>query len=146
MKELLSEDMKRFNYLATEIDNAYHEAALKLHLSDSSMLILYAICSGGKEYYPLCDIYSLSGVSKQTLNSALRKLESEDIVFLKLFGRKKKLVYLTEKGKDIVANTVARLIEIENMIFNSWTKDEQNIYLELTQRYLSDFKEKIKYL
>ena len=43
-------------------------------------------------------------------------------------------------------HTVARLIEIENMIFNSWTKDEQNIYLELTQRYLSDFKEKIEYL
>lgn len=146
MRELLSEDMKRFNYLANEIDNAYHEAALKLHLSDSSMLILYAICSGGKDYYPLCDIYNLSGVSKQTLNSALRKLESEGIVYLKLFGGKKKLIYLTEKGKDIVSNTVARLIEIENMIFNSWTKDEQNIYLELTQRYLSDFKEKIEYL
>ncbi len=146
MRELLSEDMKRFNYLANEIDNAYHEAALKLHLSDSSMLILYAICSGGKNYYPLCDIYNLSGVSKQTLNSALRKLESEGIVYLKLFGGKKKLIYLTEKGKDIVSNTVARLIEIENMIFNSWTKDEQNIYLELTQRYLSDFKEKIEYL
>ena len=146
MRELLSEDMKRFNYLANEIDNAYHEAALKLHLSDSSMLILYAICSGGKNYYPLCDIYNLSGVSKQTLNSVLRKLESEGIVYLKLFGGKKKLIYLTEKGKDIVSNTVARLIEIENMIFNSWTKDEQNIYLELTQRYLSDFKEKIEYL
>lgn len=146
MRELLSEDMKRFNYLANEIDNAYHEAALKLHLSDSSMLILYAICNGGKNYYPLCDIYNLSGVSKQTLNSALRKLESEGIVYLKLFGGKKKLIYLTEKGKDIVSNTVARLIEIENMIFNSWTKDEQNIYLELTQRYLSDFKEKIEYL
>ena len=146
MRELLSEDMKRFNYLANEIDNAYHEAALKLHLSDSSMLILYAICSGGKNYYPLCDIYNLSGVSKQTLNSALRKLESEGIVYLKLFGGKKKLIYLTEKGKDIVSNTVARLIEIENMIFNSWTKDEQNIYLELTQRYLADFKEKIEYL
>ena len=104
MRELLSEDMKRFNYLANEIDNAYHEAALKLHLSDSSMLILYAICSGGKNYYPLCDIYNLSGVSKQTLNSALRKLESEGIVYLKLFGGKKKLIYLTEKGKDIVSN------------------------------------------
>lgn len=146
MQELLSKDMKRFNYLANEIDYAYHEAALKLHLSDSAMLILYAICSGGKEYYPLCNIYNLSGISKQTLNSALRKLESEDIVYLKLSGKKKKLIYLTEKGKDVVSSTVVRLIEIENMIFNSWTKDEQNIYLELTQRYLSDFKEKIKYL
>ena len=146
MKELLSEDMKRFNYLANEIDNAYHEAALKLHLSDSSMLILYAICSGGKTYYPLCDVYNLSGISKQTLNSALRKLEAEGIVYLRLFGKKKKMIHLTDKGNEIVTNTVARLIEIENMIFNSWTKDEQNTYLELTQRYLNDFKEKIKHL
>ena len=56
------------------------------------------------------------------------------------------MIHLTDKGNKIVTNTVARLIEIENMIFNSWTKDEQNTYLELTQRYLNDFKEKIKHL
>ena len=36
-------DMKRFNHLISEIDAVYHEAALKLGLSDSAMLILYTV-------------------------------------------------------------------------------------------------------
>lgn len=55
MENYIKAAMKRFNYLTTEIDAAYHEAALKLGLSDSAMLILYAICNSGDEC-PLSDI------------------------------------------------------------------------------------------
>lgn len=83
MENYIKAAMKRFNYLTTEIDAAYHEAALKLGLSDSAMLILYAICNSGDEC-PLSDIPHLSGISKQTVNSALRKLEHEGA---RLFGK-----------------------------------------------------------
>ena len=41
MKELMTAELKRFNYLTNEIDAAYHEAALHLGLSDSALMILY---------------------------------------------------------------------------------------------------------
>lgn len=143
MEEFITDGLKRFNYLASEIDAVYHEAALKLGLSDSAMTILYIICNHG-DHCLLNDICKLSGASKQTINSALRKLEAEDIVYLETFSGKKKMVCLTDKGKNLAESTVVRLIELENDIFNSWSKTELEMYLELTQRYLTSLKTKVK--
>lgn len=145
MPEIITEEMKCFNYLTSEIDAAYHEAALKLGLSDSAMLILYIICNNG-ESCMLNDICKLSGTSKQTINSSLRKLESEGIVYLERFNGRRKKVCLTDKGKDLINNTVVHLIRIENEIFSSWTKTERETYIQLTQKYLTTFKDKIKEL
>ncbi len=145
MSEWTTVELNRINYLTNEIDAAYHEAARKLHLSDSALLILYTICNHGDGCL-LYDICRLSGASKQTINSALRKLEAEGTIYLETFDGKKKKVYLTEKGRQVTENTALRLIEIENDIIRSWSEAEQQIYIELTQRYLTSFQEKIKEL
>lgn len=145
MKELIAEEMKRFNYLSSEIDAAYHEASQKLGLSDSAMQILYTICNNGDACL-LNDICSLFGARKQTINSALRKLEAEGIVYLETYSGRKKKVCLTEKGRAVADQTVVRLIAIENDIFGSWSGEELQMYLELTQRYLTSFKDKMKEL
>ena len=145
MNNLSSRLMKRFNHLLGEIDAVYHEMDWKLGLSDSAMAVLYTICDNGGCCL-LQDICRLSGLSKQTVNSALRRLEADGIVYLKVFEGKKKKVYLTAKGQELAENTAVRLIEIENSIFASWTEDEKMLYLELTQRYLLSFQESIKKL
>lgn len=145
MTAYVRDEMKRFNYLIAETDAAYHDAAQKLGLSDSCMQILYAICDAGKSCL-LGDIIHMSGLSKQTVNSALRKLEKEQIVYLELCGKRKKKVFLTEYGKALAKNTVFRVIEIENEIFDSWAEEERKAYLGLTQKYLIAFREKIKEL
>lgn len=145
MAGFITEEMRRLNYLLNEIDGAYHEAGQKLGLSDSAMQILYVICNHGESCL-LGEICSLSGTSKQTINSALRKLEAEGIVHLETLTGRRKKVCLTERGKDLANNTVVRLIEIENDVFGSWTKQERQLYLALTQRYLTSFKEKIREL
>ncbi|MDO4167179.1 MAG: MarR family transcriptional regulator [Eubacteriales bacterium] len=145
MADRIREEMQRFNYLANEIDAAYHEAALKIGLSDSVMLILYTIYYSGGTCL-LSDVTYLSGVSKQTINSALRKLEQECILYLEAYQGRKKKICLTDKGKALAKDTVLRVINIENDIFASWTEAERSLYIELTRRYLSSFKEKIKEL
>lgn len=145
MDKIMISELKHFNYLTNEIDAAYHEAALKLHLSDSALMILYTICNHG-DSCPLHDIRKLSGISKQTINSALRKLEADGVVYLEQFEGKKKKVCLTAKGRELAENTAVPLIEIENDIFASWTKAEKSLYLELTHRYLTAFREKIEKL
>ncbi len=145
MNILICEQMKRFNLLSSEITAAYHEATFKLGLSDSTMLILYTTyCNNGECL--LSDITFMSGASKQTINSALRKLETEDIVYLKSFEGRKKKVCLTEKGRQLADNTASKLIQIENEIFDSWSDEKTNLYIELTEQYLAAFKEKIKEL
>ena len=145
MATYMTEEIKRFNHLTGEIEALYHEAALKLGFSDSVMQILYTICNVG-DSCPLSDICKLSGTSKQTINSAIRILENDGIVYLKAQAGRKKAVCLTEKGKATVEATVARLIEIENQIFASWTKSEREEYLRLTKAYMLAFKEKVDLL
>lgn len=145
MKNLVNKELKQFNLLVSEINSVYHEAALKNKLSDSSMIILYTICNFGEECL-LSHIVQASGTSKQTINSALRKLEAEDILYLKKAGGRNKKVCLTEKGKEFVKKAIIPVLHIENEIFDTWSPEEKEFYLELTKRYLTTFKEKVKEL
>lgn len=136
--------LERYNILFTETNRAYHDMALRLGLSDSAMHILYSLCSLG-ESCPLSDI-TCGGISKQTINSALRKLEAEDIVYLESSGGRKKTVCLTEKGKELADRTARRVIAIENEIYDSWTAEERQVYIDLNRRYLDSLREKMKEL
>ena len=143
MKAYSSKEMKRYNHLLGEIEAVYHEMSLKLGLSDSAMIILYTICDEGDSCL-LQDICLRSGMSKQTINSALRKLEKEGIVYLKPADLRGKKVCFTEKGRDLAKSTAVRMIEAETEILASWSKEDVEKYLELTERFLSALKVKAK--
>lgn len=142
MTRVISKEIKRYNYLISEIDSAYHELSLKFGLSDSAMKILYAVCDNG-EGCLLQDISFYTGISKQTINSAIRKLEREDIIYLEPLNAKSKKVYFTDKGKRLAENTAYRVLRMEDDIFASWGKDDVDKYLELTEKYLVCLKDKI---
>lgn len=145
MNSFTSKDLKHFNHLITEMDAAYHEISLKLGLSDSAMSILYTICNYGESCL-LQDICRQSGLSKQTINSALRKLETENILYLEMAGAKSKRVTLTDAGKALAQKTALQVINTENEIFASWSREDVEKYLELTEDYLTALKEKAKRL
>ena len=127
--------LRRFNHLIGEIDALYHEAALRFGLSDSAMRVLYTVCVEGGSC-PIAEIIRQCGMSKQTLNSALRRLEEEGTIVLQADSGRRKRVCLTDSGKALSRETVYRLIEIENSIFEAWTQQERDGYISLTQRYL----------
>ena len=136
-------EWKKFNQLTCEIEGIYHEASWKLGLSDSAQRILYAICNLGDPCF-LSDVIRFSGISKQTINSALRKLEGEEILTVTATGGRKKQISLTEKGRTLARETVMQIIRIEDEIYSGWTEEERRLYLELTQRYFEAFREKIR--
>ncbi len=141
----LRELNKRLNLLLFETDAVYHEAAKRLGLADSDMKILYTLCHLGQQA-PLADVIRLSGINKQTINSALRKLEKQDILYLQNANGRRKLLCLTSLGQQLVEKTVLRLIELENEAMLNWTDQETDLYIELTQRFFQDFKAKIQKL
>ena len=70
---------EHYTYLAGEINALYHEAAVKMGISDSVQNILYVICSKGNQCLQ-SEISKLTGISRQTIHSALHKLEKDGIV------------------------------------------------------------------
>lgn len=142
MRNALSAQIHRINYLNAELDALYHHAALKLGLADSSMRVLYTICDNGDSCM-LSDICKQSGISKQTVNSALRKLEAEGILFLERQAGKAKKACLTAKGKAYANQTVDRLFEMECNAFSSWTEDQIDMQLNLMAQYVESFRQQI---
>lgn len=134
---------KEFNQILGNINAAYHEVCVKLGISDSEFDILYILCDLGDGCNQSA-IYKNSGLGKTTINSAIKKMEKKGYIRIEQGTGRNTLVYLTEMGKELSAKTAERIIEIENAIFHSWSKEEQNIFVELNKKYLEEFNERVR--
>lgn len=136
----IGEELKIFNGLYREMDEFYHSIALKMGLSDSAYIILYAIYELGEGCLQR-DICNMYWVSKQTIHSAIRKLGEEGCLFLKQGKGKDKNIFLTEKGKRLLAEKIQPVVALENSAFESMTKEENGEMLRLLRQYLEKMKE-----
>lgn len=141
----LQDRIFRINCLTEDIDSLYHQAALKLGVSDSILFVLYMIYING-EKCALYDIYNLYGISKQTINSAIRRLEDEDIVYLEKQDGRSKIVCLTEKGKAYTKQTAAKLFDAECNAFSDWSDEEMELYIKLIGKHNSSLRKQIQNL
>lgn len=133
----------KVNCLSNDLDALYHQAALKFGISDSVMFVLYMLHDKGDKCL-LYDICNESGISRQTINSAIRKLEKDNILYLEQQTGKNKRVCLTEKGKAYISQTAARLYKAECDAFSKWTEEEFEMYLKLMEKYNLSFREELK--
>ncbi len=141
----ISQNMKRCNHLQVDIEAVYHDAALKFGLADSVQIILYTACYLG-DSCPLSEVVKISGISKQTINSALRNMEAQGLVELTSATPKTKNVSLTEKGKELAERTVIRLMKAEDEVFSEWSDEDVQKYLELNERFLMGLRERVSRL
>jgi DNA-binding MarR family transcriptional regulator len=133
----------QYTYLAGEINALYHEAAVKTGISDSVQNVLYVLCEKGGRCMQ-SEVSKLTGISRQTINSAIRNLEKDGIVYLEQGKGRNTILCLTEKGKEFTAEKILPLYEAENKIWNEWTAEEQQQYLELTEKYRDGLKKYLK--
>lgn len=142
MDEKYSE-IKRYNYWNGKIDAFYHLIATKFGLSDSAMQILYILCEQG-DGCNQSEVCRLAGTSKQTINTAIHKLEKQGLLFLEAGEGKNTRVFLTESGKVLVEEKIEPLIHAENEVMLGWKKEERELFIRLTQRYLEELKVQMK--
>lgn len=124
----------RINSLMSDMDALYHQAALRLGVSDSVLYVLYELHLRG-DGCPLSEIRQTGGISKQTLNSALRQLEAEGLIYLEKDRGRSKHVRLTPAGLSAAAATGGRLFECECRAFDQWDEDEVRTCLRLMEKY-----------
>ena len=132
-------ETEQYTFLAGEINALYHEAAVKMGISDSVQNILYVLCEKGGKCQQ-SEISKLTGISRKTINSAIRKLEKEELVYLEQGKGRNTILCLTEKGEKFSSEKIGSLHEIENKIWIEWTVEEQQQYLTLTKKYRDGLK------
>ncbi len=145
MDKRINASIWRLNYMISETNSVYHKAAEILGLSDSALTVLYSLCSECGSC-KLSSIYKLSGMPKQTVNSAVRKMEADKLLYLENTDGKSKKVILTEAGKELAEKTALRLINAENRIAESWNEEDMELFIRLNQRYAADLRKELENL
>ncbi len=138
MQENSTKDFLQYIYLCNELNALYHGVSLSGGISDSVMNILYTLSTFGTECTQ-SNISQLTGIPRQTINSAIRKLEKQEILYLE-GERKNKIIRLTEKGTALANRTAIPLLRAEQATFAGWSVREREALLNLTKKYIIDLK------
>lgn len=134
MNDIKSEMVHKINHLSNDLDSIYHSAARLLGVNDSILFVLYTLYEKGDGCL-LQDVCRESYISKQTVNSAIRKLEQDGIIFLEQYKGKAKKVRITPIGQEYISKTAKRLFEAECGAFKDWSQEQLMTYLSLSQKY-----------
>lgn len=127
--------LSQFNAVQKENDKLYREAIRDLGISEACFWILYSLRD---EPAPLTQsrVVELCGYPAQTVNSALKKLETEG--YLTLYtgqDKRKKILMLTEAGEILAQKTADKVMALESAAICNMTDDQQQQLLTLLQEY-----------
>lgn len=132
--------LKQYNDITKENDELYRGAAKKYGFSECEFWILYYLRSeyGEPMQSGICNSFYLP---KQSIHSALKKLEADGYIALTAGGnRRSKGILLTSEGKRICAETVDHIIEAEKSALGSLSEEEQEKFMNLFNKYTEKFK------
>ena len=136
-----------FDNIMKENDDIYRCAARSLGLSDSAFWILYAFRME-KEELTLREICNVLYQPKQTVHSALKKMEKDGYIQTEgeMEDRRSKRLSLTAKGKRLAEETVDRVIDLECKALSGMSMEEQRSFMGLFHKYTLLLKENMKEL
>ena len=135
-------DFNRINFMLMSIAKLYHDAIVRFGLSENAGLILRFLSEFGGSC-PLSAIYKTMGIRKQTMNSVIRKLEADGIVYLEQDTGRSKRVVLTESGRELANKTVRQIHSAEVHVLDDWTQEEIQTYILLLTKIASSTKREL---
>ena len=139
MDQKQTNDFHQINILTMVIGALYHESSTRLGITDNIALILHFLFDNNN-CCPLSDMYKLTGVPKQTINSSLRKLEAADILYLEQYDGRSKRVVLTDKGRIFMDETIGQLRNAEIHALDDWEPDEVETYIRLMTKVAASLR------
>lgn len=130
-----------YNRIIKENDNVYRDAAKSFNIAECELWILYFLRVGGISTQS--DLCSVMLQSKQTINSALKSMQTKSYLELKnTDDRRKKKISLTEKGKLLAKGTADLVIKLEQESLDELTDDEKEAFISLFDKYTKILKQK----
>lgn len=140
------EYLSKLNNLIKENDDIYRNVAKRLGLPDCTFWILYSLREK-ENSTTQSEICSVIYLPKQTVNSAMKKLENDGYIeLLSTNNRRSKQVTLTPKGLALAEKTVDRIIARETDALAGMTPDEKETFLQLYRKYTDLLNENMKTL
>lgn len=140
----INEYLAKYNQLHSECDELYRAYATKIGLSDCAFWIMYFL---GEADFALTqsEIVEIIHIPKQTINSALKKLEKENLVSMKqISGKKGKQIFLTDDGEKLFKQSIVPVVRAEAKASKMVTAEEMEIFLNIFSKYAAVLKNEIE--
>ena len=135
VKKNTGKRLSEYNSIIKETDELYRGVAKALGLPDCAFWILYVLREEGEVLTQSEICYALYQ-PKQTVNSALKKLEYDGCIELtEMDDRRSKQIQLTEKGGKLAEKTVDKVIAAEHKALSGLTETEQETFIGLFRKY-----------
>lgn len=149
MKEKNYENLLSYHRTYKNIEDLLYEYISKYDLSETSFWIIYFVFTR-KQLYTQSDLCKIWNDTPQTINSSLKKLESDGYVDLTVIpnNKKNKYVSLTSKGLKLATELVVPFNEAESKAFYGLSDEEQDSLVSVIDKLYNNMVkefEKIKY-
>lgn len=133
---------REYNNLFRLETELYHDVATKMGLSDSALDILYCLDDLGDGCLQR-DVCAASGLTKQTINSSVHKLERSGIVELRIDQGRGTHLHLTESGRALVEERIRPVVEAERAAFAAMEPGACEELLRLARLHLAALREQM---
>lgn len=144
MKEQTKQQLENLNQQIKELSGIYHQAAVRLGISDNEFWVWYTVFVMGEEYsqQDICEIWSLP---KQTVNSVVMNMVKRGFIKLEVVPgtRNRKLLRLTDNGKSYGEAVVRPIFEAEYRTIARLTEEERQLCISLLNKYIRYLREEL---
>lgn len=125
----------QYMHLYKEMDVSYYALSCAQQLVPSEMDIYYAITVLGDGCRQR-DICALALSRKQTINSALKKMEKQGLLRLESGKGREKHIYLTASGRRNADESVKPIYDAEQAAFAEMAEAEREQLVALTGKFI----------
>lgn len=134
--QYLHDILIRYNRIFKDTDKIYHNFAKSYGLSDCAFWILYLLREADTQYTQ-AEICNMLSLPRQTVNSALKNLQSEGYICLTPVenNKKSKILVLTEKGEVLAKNSADMVLKAEIKVLRQFSENELQLFLSLSEKY-----------
>lgn len=138
--------IETINQIVNERDSIFDHIALCSGVSELAYMILYIIETEKDKNWIQSDLADSFFFSRKSVNSAVSKLSDEGLIYLdsSTYNGNKKVLKLTDKGKEFYAKWIAPVIKASDESFLALSEEELRLMIELERKQLDAFKKKIK--
>ena len=134
-EKYIDERLAEYNNIFKKNEEIYRSLTRKLNLSECSFWILYTIRTESSMPFQN-EICASLHQPKQTINSALKKLEADGYIMLTPGNDlRSKQISLTERGVVLCEKTVDLVIKIEKYALTGLSNEEIKLFFSLFNKY-----------
>ena len=143
MNYKIGNKLKQLNSMLSEVDNIY-QSLLKAHnISEGEYVVMFAINELG-EGCSQKDISENGYASKKTINSTIKKFEKEGHIELKPAKYPSMQIFLTEKGKKFMEESIIPILKIESSVLDDVPENEFEALAQCYRKHLNSFRNHVE--